>query len=42
MAVDAGVDAVHVSAYADPGVAIGITDAHTPHRPGAVVSWPPR
>jgi hypothetical protein len=37
LAVDAGVDAVHVSAYADPGVAIGITDAHTPHRPGALV-----
>ena len=37
LAVDAGSDALHVSAYADPGVAIGITDAHTPHRPGALV-----
>jgi 2,4-dienoyl-CoA reductase (NADPH2) len=31
LAVAAGVAAVHVSAYADPGVATGITDAHTPH-----------
>ena len=33
-AVDAGLDALHVTVYADPMVAIGITDAHTPHRPG--------
>ena len=37
LAIDAGADALHVSAYADPNVAIGITDAHTPHRPGALV-----
>ena len=37
LAVAAGADALHVSAYADPGVAIGITAAHTPHEPGALV-----
>ena len=37
LAVAAGADALHVSAYADPGVAIGITAAHTPHQPGALV-----
>jgi 2,4-dienoyl-CoA reductase (NADPH2) len=37
LAVAAGADAVHVSAYADAGVAIGITAAHTPHQPGALV-----
>jgi 2,4-dienoyl-CoA reductase-like NADH-dependent reductase (Old Yellow Enzyme family) len=37
LAVAAGADALHVSAYADPGVAIGITTAHTPHVPGALV-----
>jgi 2,4-dienoyl-CoA reductase-like NADH-dependent reductase (Old Yellow Enzyme family) len=37
LAVGAGADALHVSAYADPGVAIGITTAHTPHEPGALV-----
>ncbi len=34
LAVDAGADALHVSAYADPGVAVGVTDAHTPQVPG--------
>jgi 2,4-dienoyl-CoA reductase-like NADH-dependent reductase (Old Yellow Enzyme family) len=33
--VDAGLDAVHVSAYADPRSAIGFTDAPLPHQPGA-------
>jgi 2,4-dienoyl-CoA reductase (NADPH2) len=37
LAVAAGADALHVSAYADPGTAIGITTAHTPHAPGALV-----
>jgi len=36
--VAAGVDALHVSAYADPSVGTGITDAHTPHTPGALVA----
>jgi 2,4-dienoyl-CoA reductase (NADPH2) len=31
----AGLDAVHVSAYADPRSAIGFTDAPLPHQPGA-------
>jgi len=35
LAVDAGLDAVHVSAYADPRSAIGFTDAPLPHRPSA-------
>jgi 2,4-dienoyl-CoA reductase (NADPH2) len=35
--LDNGLDALHVTAYADPMVAIGITDAHTPHRPGALL-----
>jgi 2,4-dienoyl-CoA reductase (NADPH2) len=35
LAVDAGLDAVHVSAYADPRSAIGFTDAPLPHQPGA-------
>lgn len=34
LAVEAGADAIHVSAYADPGVAVGVTDAHTPQVPG--------
>lgn len=36
--VAAGADALHVSAYADPSVGTGITDAHTPHTPGALVA----
>jgi 2,4-dienoyl-CoA reductase (NADPH2) len=36
--VEAGVDALHVSAYADPSVGVGITDAHTPHTPGALLA----
>jgi 2,4-dienoyl-CoA reductase (NADPH2) len=38
LAVAAGLDAVHVSAAADGGVAIGVTDSHTPHRPGALLA----
>jgi 2,4-dienoyl-CoA reductase (NADPH2) len=38
LAVAAGLDAVHVSAYGDPSVAISVTDSHTPHRPGALVA----
>ena len=37
LAVDAGLDAVHVTAYAEPMVATGIVDGHTPHRPGALL-----
>jgi len=37
LAVDAGLDAVHVTAYGEPMVATGITDGHTPHEPGALV-----
>jgi 2,4-dienoyl-CoA reductase-like NADH-dependent reductase (Old Yellow Enzyme family) len=37
LAVDAGLDALHVTAYAEPMVATGITDGHTPHRPGALL-----
>ncbi len=35
LAVAAGLDALHVSAYADPRSAIAFTDAPLPHRPGA-------
>lgn len=38
LAVAVGADAIHVSAYADPGQAVGITAAHTPHSPGARVA----
>ncbi|HET7722962.1 MAG TPA: NAD(P)-binding protein, partial [Acidimicrobiales bacterium] len=37
LAIDAGLDALHVTAYAEPMVATGITDGHTPHRPGALL-----
>ena len=32
LAVDAGLDAIHVTAYGEPMVATGITDGHTPAR----------
>src|SRR5690606_2492990 len=41
-AVDAGLDAVHVTAYAEPTVATGITDGHTPHAPGALLPYAQR
>ena len=37
LAVDAGLDAVHVTAYGEPMVATGIVDGHTPHAPGALL-----
>lgn len=37
LALDAGLDAVHVTAYGEPMVATGITDGHTPHVPGALL-----
>jgi 2,4-dienoyl-CoA reductase-like NADH-dependent reductase (Old Yellow Enzyme family) len=37
LGVDAGLDAVHVTSYAEPAVATGITDGHTPHEPGALL-----
>jgi hypothetical protein len=39
LAVDAGLDAVHVTAYGEPMVATGITDGHTPHEPGALLPY---
>ena len=39
LAIAAGADAVHVSAFADPGVAVGITRSHTPHEPNALVGF---
>jgi 2,4-dienoyl-CoA reductase-like NADH-dependent reductase (Old Yellow Enzyme family) len=39
LAAAAGADAIHVSAYADQGVALGVTEAHTPHEPGALVGY---
>jgi len=40
--VDAGLDAIHVTAYAEPMVATGITDGHTPHVPGALLPFAAR
>jgi 2,4-dienoyl-CoA reductase (NADPH2) len=37
LGIDAGLDAIHVTAYGEPMVATGITDGHTPHRPGALL-----
>ncbi len=37
LALDAGLDAIHVTAYGEPMVATGITDGHTPHVPGALL-----
>ena len=37
MLVAAGLDALHVSAYASNDIATGVTDSHTPHTPGALV-----
>jgi 2,4-dienoyl-CoA reductase-like NADH-dependent reductase (Old Yellow Enzyme family) len=37
LAADAGADAIHVSSYADASVALGVTAAHTPQEPGALV-----
>ncbi len=37
LAEQAGAAAVHVSAYGNPMVAVGVTDSHTPHSPGALV-----
>jgi 2,4-dienoyl-CoA reductase (NADPH2) len=38
LAADAGLDAIHVSAYGDPNVAISFTESHTPHEPGHLVA----
>jgi len=37
LAEAAGACAVHVSAYGNPNVAVGVTDSHTPHEPGHLV-----
>ena len=42
LGIDAGLDAIHVTAYGEPMVATGITDGHTPHRPAPCSSTPPR
>jgi 2,4-dienoyl-CoA reductase (NADPH2) len=39
LAIAAGADAVHVSAFADANVAVGITRSHTPHEPSALVGF---
>ena len=39
LAIAAGADAVHVSAFADGNVAVGITRSHTPHEPNALVEF---
>jgi 2,4-dienoyl-CoA reductase (NADPH2) len=42
LAVHAGLDAIHVTAYGEPMVATGITDGHTPHEPGALLPYAAR
>jgi 2,4-dienoyl-CoA reductase-like NADH-dependent reductase (Old Yellow Enzyme family) len=37
LGLDAGLDGLHVTTYAEPMVATGITDGHTPHVPGALL-----
>jgi len=37
LAEAAGADAVHVSAYHDPGIATGPTDSYAPHVPGLLI-----
>src|SRR5262245_36587403 len=39
LAEAAGSDAFHVSSYANPGLAIGYTEAHTTHRPGSMIPF---
>lgn len=39
LAADAGADALHVSAYADPARAIGYTESHTTHLPAHLVDY---
>ncbi|HEX4492654.1 MAG TPA: FAD-dependent oxidoreductase [Acidimicrobiia bacterium] len=39
LAIAAGADAVHVSAFANGNVAVGITRSHTPHEPNALVGF---
>jgi len=38
LGIEAGLDAIHVTAYGEPMVATGITDGHTPHEPGALLA----
>jgi 2,4-dienoyl-CoA reductase-like NADH-dependent reductase (Old Yellow Enzyme family) len=39
LAEQAGADAIHVSAYADPGLGVGYSEAHTTHIPGRFVPF---
>ncbi len=39
LAIAAGADAVHVSAFADSSVGVGVTRSHTPHEPNALVQF---
>jgi 2,4-dienoyl-CoA reductase (NADPH2) len=39
LAEAAGADAIHVSAYADPALAIGYTEAHATHTPGRFLQF---
>jgi 2,4-dienoyl-CoA reductase-like NADH-dependent reductase (Old Yellow Enzyme family) len=38
LGVEAGLDAIHVSAYGDSSLGVSVTDSHTPHRPGALLA----
>ena len=39
LAEEAGADAINVSAYADPGLGVGYSEAHTTHTPGRFVPF---
>ena len=39
LAEQAGADAINVSAYADPGLGVGYSEAHTTHTPGRFVPF---
>lgn len=39
LAEHAGADAIHVSAYAEPGLGVGYSEAHTTHIPGHFVPY---
>jgi 2,4-dienoyl-CoA reductase (NADPH2) len=42
LAAASGVDAISVSAATDPGAALGVTEAHTPHEPELLVPFAAR
>jgi 2,4-dienoyl-CoA reductase-like NADH-dependent reductase (Old Yellow Enzyme family) len=41
-AIEAGAQALSISAATNPGAALGVTEAHTPHQPGLLVEFAAR